>query len=123
MRLYSVGNSVGHSIFVGHSYEDLIRDALPKWGYPNKSVCHNRGEYSHDEDGDGFHEIHVNTMEGFCSLLRFWLRPHQGISQQKPPFYQAFFEFVHNVRQRGRALLGFLFDTILQPEPSPQNTI
>jgi len=63
MRLYSVGNAVRHSIFVGHAYEDLIRDALPKWGYPNKSVCHNRGEYSHDEDGDGFHEVHVNTMK------------------------------------------------------------
>jgi len=24
-----------------------------------------------DEDGDGFHEIHVNTQEGFWSLLPF----------------------------------------------------
>jgi hypothetical protein len=32
------------------------------------------------EDGDGFCEVHVNTMEGFCSLLRSWLRPHRGIS-------------------------------------------
>ena len=29
------------------------------------SVCHSRGEYARDEDGDGFHEVHVNTMEGF----------------------------------------------------------
>ena len=27
------------------------------------------GEYARDEDGDGFHEVHVNTMEGFWSLL------------------------------------------------------
>jgi hypothetical protein len=35
-----------------------------------KSVCHRRGEYARDEDGDGFHEVHVNTMEGFWSLLQ-----------------------------------------------------
>jgi hypothetical protein len=35
-----------------------------------------RGEYARDEDGDGFCEVHVNTMEGFWSLLRSWLRPH-----------------------------------------------
>ena len=33
-------------------------------------------EYARDGDGDGFHEVHVNTMEGFWSLLRSWLRPH-----------------------------------------------
>jgi len=40
-----------------------------------------------DEDGDGFCEVHVNTMEGFWSLLRSWLRPHRGISQEKLPLY------------------------------------
>ncbi len=43
---------------------------LPEWGYGHKTVCHGRGEYARDEDGDGFHEVHVNTMEGFWSLLR-----------------------------------------------------
>jgi len=28
------------------------------------TVCHGRGEYARDEDGDGFCEVHVNTMEG-----------------------------------------------------------
>jgi transposase len=27
--------------------------------------------------------VHVNTMEGVWSLLRSWLRPHRGISQEK----------------------------------------
>jgi hypothetical protein len=27
-----------------------------------------------------FHEMHVNTMERFWSLLRSWRRPHRGIS-------------------------------------------
>lgn len=43
---------------------------LQEWGHTHKSVSHGRGEYARDEDGDGFHEVHVNTMEGFRSLLR-----------------------------------------------------
>lgn len=80
-----------------------------------------QGEYARDEDGDGFHEVHVNTMEGFWSLLRSWLRPHRGISQEKLPIYLIFFEFVHNVGRRGRALLGSLVSLLLQPKTCPQN--
>ena len=43
---------------------------LPSWGYKHKSGNHGRGEFARDEDGDGFCEVHVNTMEGFWSLLR-----------------------------------------------------
>src|SRR3954468_583851 len=75
-------------------------------GYWHKTVCHGRGEYGRDEDGDGFCEVHVNTIEGFWSLLRSWLRPHRGISQDKLPLYLGFFQFVHNARRRGKALLG-----------------
>jgi hypothetical protein len=31
-----------------------------------------------------------------------------GISQEKLPVYLGFFQFVHNTRQRGKALLGAL---------------
>jgi transposase len=81
---------------------------LEAWGYRHVTVCHARGEYARDEDGDGFCEIHVNTMEGTWSLLRSWLRPHRGISQAKLPLYLAFFEVGHNARRRGKALLGAL---------------
>ena len=81
---------------------------LSAWGYPHKTVCHGQGEYARDEDGDGFCEVHVNTMEGLWSLLRSWLRPHRGISQEKLPDYLGFFQFVHNARHRGKALLGAL---------------
>src|SRR3954453_11214500 len=91
-----------------HTDEYDIYARLPAWGYPHKTVCHARGEYARDEDGDGFCEIHVNTMEGTWSLLRSWLRPHRGISQEKLPLYLGFFEFVHNARRRGKALLGAL---------------
>lgn len=86
---------------------------LPSWGYKHKSVNHGRGEFARDEDGDGFCEVHVNTMEGFWSLLRGWLRPHRGISQEKLPLYLGFFEFVHNVRKRGKALLGALIELLV----------
>ncbi len=68
---------------------------------------------SRDEDGDGFYEVHVNTMEGFWSLLRSWLRPHREISQAHLPIYLGFFEFVHNARKRGKALLSSLLELII----------
>ena len=86
---------------------------LTQWGYGHKTVNHGQGEYARDEDGDGFYEVHVNTMEGFWSLLRSWLRPHRGISQDKLPLYLDFFEFVHNVRKWGKTLLPSLLECLL----------
>src|SRR3982750_1039833 len=91
-----------------HPDEYGIYARLEDWGYQHKTVCHARGEYARDEDGDGFCEVHVNTIEGFWSLLRSWLRPHRGLSQDKLPLYLGFFQLVHNAPRRGRALLGTL---------------
>jgi len=96
-----------------HTDEYDVYARLVAWGYGHKTVCHARGEYARDDDGDGFCEVHVNTMEGFWSLLRSWLRPHRGISQEKLPLYLAFFQFVHNARCRGRALLGELVTALV----------
>ena len=93
---------------VVHTDEYSIYARLPASGYGHKIVCHARGEFACDEDGDGFCEVHVNTMEGFWSLLRSWLSLHRGISQDKLPLYLGFFQFVHNARRRGKALLGIL---------------
>ncbi len=95
--------------------EDDIYNRLSEWGYEHKSVNHSAGEYARDEDGDGFHEVHVNTLEGFWSLLRSWVRPHRGISQEKLPCYLGFFQFVHNVRRRGKALLHALLAALVAP--------
>jgi transposase len=92
-----------------------IYGRLTQWGYAHKKVNHGAGEYARDEDGDGFHEVHINTMEGCWSLLRSWLRPHRGVSQEKLPLYVGFFEFVHNARLRGRALLVPMLQTLLLP--------
>jgi transposase-like protein len=86
---------------------------LQSWGYGHKRVNHGRGEFARDDDGDGVCEVHVNTMEGLWSLLRSWLRPHRGISQEKLPVYLGCFAFVHNVRKRGKALLPALIELLV----------
>jgi transposase-like protein len=91
-----------------HTDEYDVYARLKTGAIGHKTVCHGRGEYARDEDGDGFCEVHVNTAEGFWSLLRSWLRPHRGISQEKLPVYLGFFQLVHNARRRGKALLGTL---------------
>ncbi|WP_304608233.1 transposase [Pontibacter qinzhouensis] len=82
-------------------------------GYEHKQVNHRRGEYARDEDGDGKCEVHVNTMECFWSLLRPWLRPHRGISQEQLPYYLGFFEFLHNIRKRGDQVLAALIALLI----------
>ena len=96
-----------------HTDEYDVYARLDEWGYRHKTVCHGRGEYARDEDGDGFCEVHVNTMEGVWSLLRSWLRPHRGVSQEKLPLYLAVFQLVHDARCRGRALLGELVAAVV----------
>ena len=94
-----------------------IYGRLTEWGYVHKTVCHSHGEYARDEDGDGHHEVHVNTMEGAWSLLRSWLRPHRGISQERLPAYVGFFQFVHNARLRGNSLLRSLVEALVSVNP------
>jgi transposase-like protein len=88
---------------------------LPQWGYTHHTVCHAAGEFARDDDGDGFCEVHVNTLEGVWSLLRSWLRPHRGGSQERLSLYLGFSVFVHNVRRRGKALLGSLIELLVAP--------
>jgi hypothetical protein len=48
--------------------EYSIYARLETWGYAHKSVNHGQGEYARDEDGDGFCEVHVNTMEALVGF-------------------------------------------------------
>jgi len=91
-----------------------IYNRLDEWGYGHESVNQGAGEYAKDDDGDGFCEVHVNTIEGFWSLLRSWLRPHRGISQEKLPSYLVFFEFFHKAGKRGKALLHALVELLVK---------
>ena len=101
------------SLILTDEYDIYAR--LEEWGYAHQTVNHSAGEYARDDDGDGFYEVHVNTMESCWSLLRSWLRPHRGISQELLPLYLAFFEFVHNMRRCGKALLASLLTLLLAP--------
>jgi transposase-like protein len=73
-----------------YSDEYAIYSSLKRISFKHKTVNHDSGEFACDEDGDGFYQVHVNTIEGTWSLLRSWLRPHRGISQEKLPLYIAF---------------------------------
>ena len=109
---------IAHHVQAGsqiYTDEYDIYARLPEWGYAHETVNHSQGEYARDADDDGVHEIHVNTLEGFWSLLRSWLRPHRGVSQERLPLYLGFFEFVHNVRRRGKALLSALLAVLIAP--------
>ena len=49
-------------------------------------------------------------------MLRPGLRLHGGISREELPLYRGTFGFVHDVRVRGKALLG---EVIARLVPSP----
>ncbi len=92
-----------------------IYDRLSEWGYLHKKVNIRPASTLGMKMETACIEVHVNTLEGFSSLLRSWPRPHRGISQEKLPCYLGFFEFVHNVRRRGKALLHSLLAFLLAP--------
>ena len=97
---------------------DIYR-RLHDWGYNHRMVCRFRDEYARDDDGDGFRETRVDRLEGVWSLPGSWLRPHRGISQEKLPLHLGFFEFIPNVRARGKSVLGALIDLLIAPPCNP----
>lgn len=71
---------------------------IPASGRERQTVCHSQGEYARDDDGDGFYEVHCNTMEGIWVGLRNFLRPFRGIHKKYLYLYVAMFEWLHNLR-------------------------
>ena len=96
---------------------DARSSRLEAWGSAHASGCPRRGEEARDDEGEGFHDVHVQTLEGLWSLRRAWRRPHRGISQDNLPLSLGFCEFVPNVRRRGQALLGALLELLLTEFP------
>ena len=67
----------------------------------------------------------MDFAKSMSTRLRLWsllslARPHRGVSQEKL-FYLGLFEFVHNVRKRGKALLGALIELLVTPTPETQD--
>ena len=68
-------------------------------GRGHATVCHSRHEYARDDDGDGFCEVHCNTMEGIWTGLRNFLRPFRGVHKKYLSTYVVMFEWAHNLKR------------------------
>lgn len=62
-------------------------------------VCHRRGEWARDDDGDGIREVHTNTLEGLWTGLRNFLRPFRGVRKHFLSGYVALHEFRVNLKR------------------------
>ena len=121
VKQVTIGPLIDQTIAKGtlvYTDEYDIYSRLEEWGYGHETVCHAAGEYARDDDGDGFCEVHVNTLEGFWSLLRSWLRPHRGIPQESLPLYLGSSSSSTTSEPAARgcwaALIGQLAGTTLQ---------
>ena len=84
---------------VVYTDEYNIYARLSRWGYGHRTVCHAAGEFARDEDGDGFCEVHVNTIEGLWTGLRNFLRTFRGVSKKYLYQYVAMFEWGYNAKR------------------------
>ena len=72
------------------------------------SVCHGRGEWARDDDGDGFCEVHCNTVEGMWADVRTFLRPFKGVQKKNLAGYIALCEFRRNIKRISSAFIAEL---------------
>ena len=74
---------------------------LPQADRLHLTVCHTPGnrEWARDDDGDGIREVHNNTIEGFWTGLRNFLRPFRGVNKVYLQQYIAVHEWAHNLKQ------------------------
>jgi transposase len=70
--------------------------ATAQTGRTHKTVCHSAREWARDDDGDGIREVHTNTIEGFWTGLRNFLRPFRGVSKWFLNSYVVFYAAMHN---------------------------
>ena len=78
--------------------EHLAYSGLDQEGVSHKTVCHSAKEWARDDDGDGINEVHTNTMEGFWTGLRNFLRPFRGVSKHYLYQYVAMYQWIHNTK-------------------------
>jgi transposase-like protein len=83
-------------------------NGLPRMGRSRAVVCHVRGEWARDDDGDGIREVHVNTLEGLWTGLRNFLRPFRGVNKAYLYQYVALFEWGYNVKRVTEAFVWAL---------------
>lgn len=78
--------------------EHLAYWNLAQLGPGHASVRHGEHEWARDDDGDGVNEVHTNTMEGFWTGLRNYLRTFRGVSKHYLYQYVAMYAWIHNVK-------------------------
>jgi transposase-like protein len=83
-------------------------NGLPAMGRGHATVCHKRGEWARDDDGDGVREVHDNTLEGLWTGLRNFLRQFRGVSKDYLYQYVAMFEWGYNIKRATPRFLGAL---------------
>lgn len=86
-------------------------DRLPEHDRIRRSVRHSKDkrDWARDDDGDGVREVHDNTMEGFWSGLRNFLRPFRGVSKHHLNQYVAVYQEMHNRKRATPAMLHAVF--------------
>lgn len=79
-------------------------------GRRHQTVCHTPGArvWAKDEDGDGIREVHVNTIEGFWTGLRNFLRPFRGVNKVYLQQYVQIHQWAHNIKTVTLAFLRLL---------------
>jgi transposase len=82
------------------SYNHIIRK--------HASVCHAKGEWARDDDGDGIREVHTNTAEGMWTDVRNFLRPFKGVHKKHLSGYVAMAEFRRNLKRISPAFIAAL---------------
>jgi transposase-like protein len=80
-------------------------------GREHGTVCHSKGEYARDDDGDGIREVHCNTMEGTWTGLRNFLRPFRGVHKKYLAQYVTMFQWAHNLKRVTEQFLRTLMVT------------
>ena len=69
-------------------------------GRTHVQVCHSfgQGEWARDDDGDGIREVHTNSIEGFWTGLRNFLRPFRGVNKEHLSHDIAVHEWASNLK-------------------------
>lgn len=89
---------------------------ISETGRIHRTVCHSKREWARDDDGDGFCEVHCNTMEGIWTGLRNHLRPFRGVHKRYLAQYVMMFEWAHNLKRvtgsflRALMIPGYTYD-------------
>jgi transposase len=76
-------------------------NTLPATGRNHVRICHafRQGTWARDDDGDGLREVHTNSIEGYWTGLRNFLRLFRGVNKVHLAHYIAVHEWACNLKR------------------------